>query len=125
MSPTDDRARTPRDGSASADDVDGRWIDAASLDDIPDGWFLTVELPSGPVALARTDGDIHAIDATCGHAGGPLGDGRLRDGCVVECPWHAARFHVGTGQPAGGPARKAQRTYQARISGATIQIYTG
>lgn len=48
-------------------------------------------------AVYNVDGQFHALDGICPHAGGPLGKGTLRGG-VVTCPWHGWQFHVATGQ---------------------------
>ncbi len=47
-------------------------------------------------ALIRLGGAYYAIDGTCTHEGGPLGEGTLDDGELV-CPWHEGRFNVKTG----------------------------
>ena len=49
-----------------------------------------------PVALAHLDSGFFAVDNTCPHAGGPLGDGEI-DGCEVICPMHGWRFDLSTG----------------------------
>jgi nitrite reductase (NADH) small subunit/3-phenylpropionate/trans-cinnamate dioxygenase ferredoxin subunit len=49
------------------------------------------------VALFNIDGTLHAIDNTCPHRWGPLGEGML-EGAVISCPWHGWRFDVRTGE---------------------------
>jgi nitrite reductase (NADH) small subunit len=48
------------------------------------------------VFLSR-NGELHATQSTCPHAGGPLADGILSAGCVV-CPYHAHRFNLVSGR---------------------------
>lgn len=53
--------------------------------------------------LVRQDGLIHALSATCVHAGGPLAKGTLIDGSL-RCPWHGSVFRLTDGKPLRGPA---------------------
>ncbi len=56
------------------------------------------------VALFNLDGAYYAIEDVCTHDGGPLVEGAIIDGCLVECPRHGARFDIRTGR-AGTYAR--------------------
>ena len=55
------------------------------------------------LALFNVDGTLYAVDNTCPHRGGPLGEGDL-DGAIVTCPWHGWRYDVTTGTRDGNPA---------------------
>ena len=55
--------------------------------DVPPGTARTVEVRGIRIALFNVDGTFYAVDNTCPHAGGPLGEGKLNGG-IVECPWH-------------------------------------
>ena len=48
------------------------------------------------LALFNIEGGYFAVDNSCPHRGGPLGEGILR-GCVVTCPWHGWQFDVRSG----------------------------
>ena len=54
------------------------------------------------IAVFRTDEGLFALDAHCPHAGGPLGDGIVAEGCVT-CPLHGWRFDLRTGACADKP----------------------
>src|SRR3989475_7112559 len=54
-------------------------------------------------SLFNVDGTYYAINNSCAHRGGPLGEGEL-DGRVVTCPWHAWRWDVTTGANINNPA---------------------
>src|ERR1700758_3421934 len=60
---------------------------AASLSEIPAGSIKEVQVGGKTVALANVGGLFFAMDNTCLHRGGPLGEGQL-EGNVVTCPWH-------------------------------------
>ncbi len=70
--------------------------------DVPPGTARTVEVRGIRIALFNVDGTFYAVDNTCPHAGGPLGEGKLNGG-IVECPWHGWRFDVRTGQREHNP----------------------
>ena len=65
-------------------------------------------MPSGRgVAVFRCADGWAALDARCPHAGGPLADGIVADGCVT-CPLHDWRFDLASGErraPDGGGTR--------------------
>ncbi|MFQ6608503.1 MAG: Rieske (2Fe-2S) protein [Fidelibacterota bacterium] len=48
------------------------------------------------VALFNINGELHALDNTCPHRGGSLGEGVVTAG-VVTCPWHGWEFNCRTG----------------------------
>jgi nitrite reductase (NADH) small subunit/3-phenylpropionate/trans-cinnamate dioxygenase ferredoxin subunit len=72
------------------------FVRATSLQDVPPGTCRTVEVDGTFVALFNIDGMIYALDNTCPHAGGPLGEGTIVGDCV-KCPWHGWRFNIRTG----------------------------
>lgn len=77
----------------------------AADDEVPAGQGRTVEAAGKTLALFNVDGAYYAIDNTCSHRGGPLGEGDLEDR-VVTCPWHAWQWDVTTGANVNNPAVK-------------------
>lgn len=75
---------------------------AAKMSEIPVGAIKEVQVGGKPVALANVGGTFYAIDNTCLHRGGPLGQGQL-EGPVVTCPWHGWQFDVRTGRAVMNP----------------------
>jgi len=75
---------------------------AANLADVPAGTIKEVQVGGKPVAIANVGGAYYAIDGTCLHRGGPLGQGVL-EGAVVTCPWHGWQFDVTTGRAVMNP----------------------
>lgn len=74
----------------------GDFIHVADIAEIPPGTAKVVEVQDVGVALFNLEGTIYAIDNMCQHAGGPLGEGMIRDETVI-CPWHGHRYHIKTG----------------------------
>ena len=82
------------------------------VDDVPVGEGRTIVVAGEQVALFRLrDGSLHATQAACPHAGGPLADG-LTDVNVLVCPLHqyAYRWSDGASTNGGSPIR----TYPVR-----------
>jgi nitrite reductase/ring-hydroxylating ferredoxin subunit len=98
------------------------FVAVAGLDQIPPGWVLRVRAAGRDVALANLEGTIHAFGNSCTHAAGPLGDTRLKEGCLVECPWHNSLFDVRTGEVRQGPARKPQPTYPVKLEDGVVLV---
>jgi nitrite reductase (NADH) small subunit/3-phenylpropionate/trans-cinnamate dioxygenase ferredoxin subunit len=78
------------------------FVTVATIDQIPPGTGRTVEVRGVWIALFNVGGTFYAVDNTCPHAGGPLGEGRLT-GEVVQCPWHGWSFNVRTGERPENP----------------------
>jgi nitrite reductase (NADH) small subunit len=64
--------------------------------DIEPGAGAIVDVGGRRLALFNVEGVFYAIDNSCPHRGGPLGEGDLV-GAVVTCPWHGYRYDVRTG----------------------------
>ena len=73
------------------------FVKVASVSDLKPGENKVVNVNGTDVALYNVDGEFFAINNTCLHRGGPLGEGFL-EGDVVTCPWHGWRFNVKTGE---------------------------
>ncbi len=78
------------------------FVRAAAVGEIPEGTIREVNVAGKAIAVASVSGKFHAIDNTCVHRGGPLGDGSL-EGKVVTCPWHAWQYDVTTGKVLQNP----------------------
>jgi len=77
--------------------------DGVSSMEVGDRAMLLGHADGEPVLLARIDGQVLAIGASCTHYGGPLAEGILTDG-RVHCPWHHACFDLHTGEAVQPPA---------------------
>jgi nitrite reductase/ring-hydroxylating ferredoxin subunit len=78
---------------------------------------VPVKAAAGPntLVLVRVGPTIHALHEQCAHAGGPLSQGRVVDGCI-ECPWHRSRFRLRDGTAAAGPTLYDQPAYEVRAA---------
>ncbi len=79
------------------------FLRAARKDEIPVGSIREFQVNGKTVALANVGGQFYAINNTCLHRGGPLGQGELQ-GKVVTCPWHGWQYDVTTGKVSMNPS---------------------
>jgi nitrite reductase/ring-hydroxylating ferredoxin subunit/uncharacterized membrane protein len=94
-----------------------KWVtlDLGELEDIPEGGPTKAKAGINTLILVRTGETILALHEQCAHAGGPLSQGTLVDGCI-QCPWHGSRFRLTDGHVARGPAMYDQPAYEVRRS---------
>src|SRR5919109_3378654 len=97
-----------------------RRVRVAAVGDVPAGEGRVVEAAGKTLALFNVDGTYYAIDNSCAHRGGPLGEGDL-EGRVVTCPWHAWRWDVTTGNNANNPAVK-MASYRVRVDADGVYV---
>jgi nitrite reductase/ring-hydroxylating ferredoxin subunit/uncharacterized membrane protein len=81
---------------------------------IPEGALVKAKLGINQLVLVRQGETILAVHDTCAHAGGPLNEGKLLDGNVVECPWHYSRYRMSDGLVLRGPSVYDQPAYEVR-----------
>jgi nitrite reductase/ring-hydroxylating ferredoxin subunit/uncharacterized membrane protein len=100
-----------------------KWVtlDLGDLTDIPEGGPTKVKAGINTLILVRTGDSILALHEQCAHAGGPLSQGTLVDGCI-QCPWHGSRYRLADGHVARGPAMYDQPAYEIRRSDANWEV---
>jgi nitrite reductase/ring-hydroxylating ferredoxin subunit len=76
---------------------------------------------AGAYAVGNAGGDLFAVSRRCRHLGADLAGGSIADDGCLECPWHHARYDVGTGRMTRGP-----QGIFAKIPGlgAAFQLFT-
>jgi nitrite reductase/ring-hydroxylating ferredoxin subunit/multimeric flavodoxin WrbA len=79
-----------------------RWRALGPVDELKAKPLRQVVIDKVAIALSYRDGRFGAISGRCNHAGGPLGDGVLRDDGFIVCPWHHWMFHRETGEARPG-----------------------
>ena len=71
------------------------------------------------ICVANVEGQIHAMENTCLHRGGPLGAGIVEQGKVI-CPWHGWAWDPKTGE-AHAPGAKVN-VYAVKIEGDDVLV---
>lgn len=97
------------------------WISLLPAADFPVGASRCFLVRETRIAVFRTADGWFAFDDECPHAKAPLSDGWLEEGCVV-CPWHGARFDLGTGEALTPPAVSGVRIFRLRVENETLQL---
>lgn len=98
------------------------FITIAKIEDLPPDTCKSIETQDWGIALFHVNGHIYALDNTCPHAGGPLGEGTI-EGEHITCPWHGWKFHIPTGVCQKNPTPSLNVTcYEVRVTEDTIQI---
>ena len=100
--------------------LDSAFIDACNFEEIPENRARIVNIGGERIAVFRYDGKVAAISNVCRHQNGPLGEGRIIDGCVT-CPWHGYQYHPETGE-SPPPFKDKVATYRTRIAGGRVLV---
>jgi len=80
-----------------------------------------VVCPGGERVAVFRDGESYsAISNVCAHQAGPLGEGRIIDGCVT-CPWHGYQYDAKSGQ-SPPPYSEKIPTYELRVEGGRLLV---
>lgn len=115
------RRESDRDSAIAKPEPEG-WLRVCAAADIPDGRAHIVTPPHGErIAVFRDGQNIHAVSNVCRHQGGPLGEGRILDGCVT-CPWHGFQYRVADGC-APPPYSEKIATYRTRLIDGVVFVH--
>lgn len=98
------------------------WIAVGRWDAIADGRAQIVRIAGNErAAVFRNGNSLCAVSNACAHQNGPLGEGRIIDGCIT-CPWHGFQYRPEDGcSPA--PFTEKIPTYRLRLDGDTVLIH--
>lgn len=93
---------------------------ACNVEDIQDDCAKIITLNGENIAIFKYDGKLSAINNVCKHQNGPLGEGKVIDGCVT-CPWHGYQYepHNGSSPP---PFTEKVSTYELRLEGEKVFV---
>ena len=110
-----------RDGDGVDVPTDGAWLDAGPVGDLDEGGARVVCVNGRErLAIVRHNGTISAVSNVCAHQGGPLGEGRVVDGCLT-CPWHGYQYRPADGR-SPPPFTEKIPTYGVRLEGGRVLV---
>jgi sulfoxide reductase heme-binding subunit YedZ len=96
------------------------FVDACALEAIPEKRAAVVPLHGERIAIFKFDGKVCALSNVCRHQNGPLGEGKIIDGCVT-CPWHGYQYLPETGA-SPPPFTEKVSTFRTRIKDGRVWV---
>ena len=72
------------------------------------------------MAIFKYDGKISAVSNVCQHQSGPLGEGKILNGCIT-CPWHGYQYRLVDGC-APPPFGEKLATYRLRLRDGMLEL---
>ncbi len=101
-------------------EVKNDFVKVCNIDDIADNRAKVVALNGERIAIFKYSNKLSAISNVCKHQNGPLGEGRIVDGCIT-CPWHGYQYlpHNGSSPP---PFKEKVATYDVKLVGKEVWL---
>ncbi|MEZ4961682.1 MAG: ferric reductase-like transmembrane domain-containing protein [Saprospiraceae bacterium] len=101
------------------EDLDG-FVRVCRINEIEENRAKTMMIGNENIAIFKYDGKLSAINNLCRHQNGPLGEGKIVDGCIT-CPWHGYQYlpHNGQSPP---PFTEKVETYDVRLAGEWVYV---
>lgn len=97
------------------------WLKVAAINEMEDSRAKIIRPSKGEAIAIFRDGDkISAVSNVCRHQGGPLGEGKIVDGCIT-CPWHGFQYRMEDGQ-SPPPFTEKIATYATRIIEGVVYV---
>ena len=115
------RIERQKDRNTAESAEEAPWVVAGDVESVPYGRGIVVPLEDGErVAVFRYGDKLSALANVCAHQNGPLGEGRIMDGCVT-CPWHGFQYRPedGCSPP---PFTEKVATYRLKLDGRRILL---
>lgn len=88
--------------------------------EIPDRCARVVSIQGERIAVFRNANKISAVSNVCRHQNGPLGEGRIVDGCIT-CPWHGYQYLPESGA-APAPFTEKVSTFRSVVRDGVVWI---
>lgn len=79
--------------------------------DLDDGEAIKVDCQPEAIAVFHANGEFFAMNDRCSHGNASMSEGYIEDDGTVECPLHAARFCLKSGQALCLPATDPIKTH--------------
>jgi methionine sulfoxide reductase heme-binding subunit len=97
------------------------FVEVCKVDQISENCARILSLSGERVAIFRYDGKISSISNVCQHQNGPLGEGRIIEGCVT-CPWHGYQYRPESGA-APAPFKEKIPTFRTKVVDGTVFVH--
>ena len=97
------------------------YIEIARSGEPAEGQMIRVEAAGRKLILARSAGELYAVDEMCSHEDYSLFLGCIRDG-KIKCSLHGSWFDMRNGKPTAEPADCPIGSYALREEGGVIYV---
>lgn len=100
-------------------DTEG-WLKVCDINEIEENRAKIFTVKNERIAVFKYEGKLSAVHNVCKHQGGPLGEGKIIDGCIT-CPWHGYQYlpHNGQSPP---PFTEKVATYELKLVESKVYI---
>jgi len=98
----------------------GDFTPVCKVDEIQEGRAGIFTVSGEQLAIFKYDGKFSTVNNVCRHQGGPLGEGKVIDGCIT-CPWHGYQYLPENGQ-SPPPFTEKIETYRMKLEGDQLLI---
>jgi nitrite reductase/ring-hydroxylating ferredoxin subunit/DMSO/TMAO reductase YedYZ heme-binding membrane subunit len=112
--------KTDRAGASRSPAAEG-YVAVCGLDEIPEKRARVVSCGGERIAVFKYDGRISAVSNVCQHQNGPLGEGKIIDGCIT-CPWHGYQYLPDTGA-SPPPFTEKVSTFRTLVAGSQVYVH--
>lgn len=96
------------------------FVKVCNADEFEEGRAKIFCVETERVAVYKHENKLYAINNVCKHQGGPLGEGKILDGCIT-CPWHGYQYlpHNGQSPP---PFTEKVSTYDVKVEAGNVWL---
>ncbi len=97
------------------------YVAVCPVEIIPENRARVVSASGERIAVFRYDGKVSALSNVCAHQNGPLGEGKIINGCVT-CPWHGYQYlpDCGGSPP---PFHEKVSTYRVKVIDGKVFVH--
>ncbi len=96
------------------------WVDVCGVGEMPDRRARVACIAGERIAVFRHGDRLSAISNVCQHQNGPLGEGKIVNGCIV-CPWHGYEYRPETGA-SPPPFTEQVPTFSIRVAAGRVLV---
>lgn len=96
------------------------FYEVCAIEAIDEKCAKTVFVNGENIAIFKYDNKVSAIHNVCKHQMGPLGEGKIIDGCIT-CPWHGYQYLPENGQ-SPPPFTEKVKTYEVKVLDGNVWV---
>ncbi len=101
------------DAQMQSNEMPEGFYEVCTTADIAENRAKIVFINGENIAIFKYEGKISAVSNICRHQHGPIGEGKIVDGCIT-CPWHGYQYYPQNGQ-SPPPFTEKLETYDVKI----------